>query len=75
MSDTVENLIAYCRENNRVCPLPRRWNELWEMVPYRRRIGNGWEPGLPLILAAWEDSPAMLKMARLAEHLEWAANH
>ena len=75
MSETVEILIAYCREKNRVCPLPQRWNELWEMLPDRRRHGHGWDPALPLILAAWDHSPAMLKMVRLAEHIEWAAKH
>ena len=39
MSDTVERLIAYCRENNRVCPLPPLWNQLWEMLPNRTRVG------------------------------------
>ena len=73
MSDTVESLVAYCRENNRVCPLPLLWNRLWEMLPNRTRVGAGWQPPLPLILAAWHDTPAMLKMLRLAEHIEWAA--
>ena len=75
MSDTVESLVAYCRENNRVCPLPLLWNRLWEMLPNRTRVGAGWQPPLPLILAAWHDTPAMLKMLRLAEHIEWAAQH
>jgi hypothetical protein len=75
MSDTVESLVAYCREDNRVCPLPTQWNRLWEMLPDRKRIGAGWEPPLPLILAAWHDTPAMSKMPRLTEHIEWAAQH
>ena len=41
----------------------------------RTRTGNGWQPALPLILAAWHDTPALLKMLRLAEHIEWAAQH
>ena len=75
MSDTIENLIAYCRENNRVCPMPQHWNTLWEMLPNRKREGSGWKPPLPLILAAWHDTPAISKMMRLAEHIEWAAKH
>lgn len=75
MSDSVESLVAYCRENNRVCPLPPLWNQLWELLPNRTRIGAGWQPPPPLILAAWHDTPAMLKMLRLAEHIEWAAQH
>jgi len=73
--DTVENLIAYCRENDRVCPLPLHWKKLWEMLPNRTRVGAGWQPSLPLILAAWHDTPAVSKMLRLAEHIEWAAQH
>src|ERR1035441_3210908 len=75
MTDSAETLIAYCRENNRVCPLPQLWNQLWEMLSERRRDGSSWKPSLPLILAAWHDTPAMLKMLRLAEHIEWAAQH
>jgi hypothetical protein len=75
MSDTVESLVAYCRENNRVCPLPNLWKRLWEMLPNRVQVEAGWQPPLPLILAAWHDTPAMPKMLRLAEHIEWAAEH
>lgn len=75
MSDTVESLVAYCRENNRVCPLPNLWKRLWEMLPNRVQVEAGWQPPLPLILAAWHDTPAMPKMLRLAKHIEWAAEH
>ena len=75
MSDTVETLVAYCREGHRVCPLPPLWNRLWEMLPNRKRVGTGWQPSPPLILAAWHDTPAMLKMLRLVEHIEWAEQH
>jgi hypothetical protein len=75
MNDTVESLVAYCRQGNRVCPLPKLWNQLWELLPARKRVGVSWQPLPPLILAAWHDTPAMLKMLRLAEHIEWAAQH
>ena len=75
MGDTVETLVAYCREANRICPLPPLWNRLWEMLPNRKRGGPGWQPSPPLILAAWHDTSAMLKMLRLAEHIEWAGQH
>ena len=45
------------------------------MLPDRKRAGSGWIPPLPLILAVWRDTPAMLKMLRLTEHIEWAAQH
>jgi hypothetical protein len=61
MDDTVEGLVRYCRENNRVCPLARFWKDLWEMLPDRTRDGG--------------DTPALPKMLRLTEHIEWAAQH
>ncbi len=73
--DNVEDLIAYCKARNRVCPVPLKWKELWEMLPEKRRKENGWEPALPLILAAWWDTPALSKMIRLAEHIQWAQAH
>jgi len=73
--ESADNLIAYSRENGRVCPQPTYWNELWEMLPDRRQIGAGWEPPLPLILGAWHYATNMEKMMRLAEHIQWAAKH
>jgi hypothetical protein len=61
VNDSVETLIAYCRQDGRVCPQPIRWNELWEMLPNRTRIGSGWMPPLPLILAAWHEASALAR--------------
>ena len=74
-SESVDSIVAYCKENNRVCPVPQKWNELWEMLPSRKRKGSSWEPSPPLILAAWHDTPAMLKMIRLSDHIKWASEH
>ena len=75
MTDTVETLVAFCRENGRVCPQPPLWNELWGMLPERQQVGVGWEPPLPLILAAWDTTPALSKMIRLEDHIRWAEWH
>jgi hypothetical protein len=37
MSETVDSLTVYCRDNKRVCPLPKAWQQLWEMLPEKRR--------------------------------------
>lgn len=74
-NEATDILIAYCRENARVCPMPQRWSALWELLPNRARVGVGWQPPLPLILGAWDDTPALVKMLRLAEHIEWADRH
>lgn len=73
--ESAENLIAYSRENGRVCPQPSLWNDLWNMLPERHQIGAGWEPPLPLILGAWHYASNLEKMARLAEHIQWADKH
>ncbi|MEO7108741.1 MAG: hypothetical protein ABIZ09_20370 [Rhodoferax sp.] len=72
MPETPQSLIAFCREGRRVCPMPKSWNALFEMLPNRKRTALGWEPPLPLILEAWDSTPAPLKTLRLAEHIEWA---
>ena len=75
MSDTAKSLIAYCLENSRVCPKPFLWHNLWELLPERRQIDEGWQPALPLILAAWAHTSNIQKMLRLATHIEWAEMH
>jgi hypothetical protein len=71
----LDQLLAYCREKERVCPVPRRWHELWEMLPEKTQLGIGWQPPLPLILAAWWEASDAAKQERLEEHLRWAADH
>ncbi len=42
-SDAVESLIAYCRENSRVCPMPQRWSALGiccRIAPVSDLVGN-----------------------------------
>lgn len=75
MGETLTTLIEYCRERDRVCPLPLLWKDLWELLPDRRQKGGGWEPPLPLILGAWHYTSNLDKMIRLDEHLRWAAEH
>ena len=71
----VTELLQYVRANRRVCPMPSRWNELWEMLPDRKQVDTGWEPPLPLILAAWADTPALAKILRVEEHIRYADKH
>ncbi|MGA8877923.1 MAG: hypothetical protein WB555_20455, partial [Candidatus Korobacteraceae bacterium] len=75
MDQEYAQLLEYVKANHRACPQPAPWNALWEMLPDRRLAGIGWEPALPLILAAWWDTPALQKYLRFLEHLEWAHTH
>jgi len=72
---TLNEAITEATKNGRVCPMPRQWKKLYDLLPNRRRKGGSWEPALPLILAAWHTTPAILKVLRLREHLEWAKSH
>ena len=72
---TLEEVIALATAGKRVCPMPQRWNELWEMLPDRKRIGNGWHPSLPLILAAWWETSDTEKRERFITHLRYASEH
>ncbi|MDD2389002.1 MAG: hypothetical protein PHP23_04625 [Desulfobacterales bacterium] len=72
---TLEEAMKEARKNSRVCPQPMRWQELYEMLPDKRRKGGGWEPALPLILAAWWDTSALQKKVRFCEHIKWASAH
>lgn len=70
--ETIETVLAEAQKNGRICPQPKQWQELYEMLPNKKRKGQSWEPALPLILAAWCDASEISKVARLREHIEWA---
>jgi len=70
---SIDEVIGYCKLYDRICPMPEYWNKLFQMLKNTRQNPNGgWEPPLPLILAAWHDTPALPKMMRLYEHVKWA---
>ena len=69
------SLQEYVRAKQRVCPMPVRWSELWEMLPGRERRGASWEPPPPPIRGEWWSTPSFSKMERLAEHISYAHAH
>lgn len=70
---TLADLLTESSREGRVCPMPQVWNRLWQMLPERRQTGAGWNPPLPLILAAWWDTSDADKRDRFHSHLRWAA--
>jgi hypothetical protein len=72
---TVDEILEYCRCENRVCPVPEYWNQLYRLLPETRQGGSGWEPPLPLILAAWHHTTDSDKQERLKQHIRWAHDH
>jgi len=76
MEEQLNSLIEYVQSNGRVCPMPILWNELWKMLPdAKKKASGGWDPPLPLILAAWWDTTAEEKRQRLLEHIKYAQSH
>ncbi len=72
---TLDLAFQEATKNNRVCPQPQQWQILYDMLPGKIRMGSSWEPSPPLISAAWSDSPAMIKILRMRQHIEWAHKH
>lgn len=76
LSDKVQSLIEYSRQNGRICPQPKFWNELWELLPKKNRNASvGREPPLSLILGAWWYATGLEKMLSLRDHICWADEH
>ena len=72
--ETIESLWSYCIESNRA--IPKDWNKLWQMLLNKKqKASGGWEPPLPLILAAWFETTPIEKNLRFKEHIQWAAKN
>ena len=71
---TVDSLLAFVSSDRRICPMPMKWKELYEILPDIKPRGGGWEPPLPLILGGWS-ADGWQKIERLAEHIRYAAEH
>jgi hypothetical protein len=75
MNDLTLQAIELCTSNQRVCPQPVPWNDLYKLLARhvgRIRVGR---PPSPLILAAWWEADDAFKAERVKEQLEWAAAH
>lgn len=66
-----EELIQYCSDKNRVCPIPVEWQKVLDIL--KIRPGN---PGYltPLILGGW-DSTDEEKKERLIKQIEYASSN
>jgi hypothetical protein len=56
--ETFESLWSFCTSNNRVCPMPMKWNEVFNMLTDHKNLD------LPLILNGWEMSSPLEKNLR-----------
>ena len=75
MDKKLNDLLAYVKADGRICPIRTCWDQLWEMLPDKTRVGRDWEPPLPLTLAVWWETPLLEKSLRLEKHIRYAAKH
>jgi hypothetical protein len=73
--ERLQELLEYSQIDGRVCPHPKKWSELWKSLPGKHRVGHGWHPPLPLILAAWSEATDSQKRERFSVHLRYAAEN
>jgi hypothetical protein len=73
---TLNDLLELSKEDGRICPQPLKWKKFYELLPGKKQQSHGgWEPSLPLILAAWYEAAPALKAQRFESHIKWAAEH
>ncbi|MDB5872895.1 MAG: hypothetical protein JWQ07_2337 [Ramlibacter sp.] len=72
---SIAEVMAEARRNNRMCPQPVQWQQLYELLPDKKEGPRGWEPPQPLGGAAWAATPALAKRMCLRDHIEWADAH
>jgi hypothetical protein len=65
---TLQDAMVEARRNNRVCPKPPRWQELYALLPDRTAT----QPTPPLLGPAWHATPSLSKRMCLREQLAWA---
>ena len=72
VKDTKESLVAFCEENNRVCPYPFKWAELYEKLLEGIEEDNVPKPPIPVVCAAWTYYPQISRTIQLMAQIEWA---
>jgi hypothetical protein len=77
MDTTVEeqlrSLLSYVSADGRVCPMPRPWADLWNIVSSAAHEAGIREPIPPRVLGSWWNTPKTHKILAVKEQLECAA--
>jgi hypothetical protein len=72
---TLDEVMVEARRFNRVCPIPPKWQELYELLPGKKGSGRNAQPPAPLTGAVWNATPALAKRMVFRDHVEWAERH
>lgn len=68
MKETIDSLWEYCTSKSRICPMPMKWNDLFNILKNNNQLS------LPLILNGWEMSSPLEKNFRFKEHIQSASD-
>lgn len=71
-NDELETLVREFFVNKRVCPAPKKWNDLFSLIS--RKAGTQ-DLSAPLILGGWWASNNLEKKIRFKSHIEFAYNN
>ena len=71
-NENLQNLLNLLESTDRVCPLPKRWNSIWNIIS---RLDENKTLSAPLILNGWYMSNNLEKMLRFRSHLEFASKN
>ena len=72
-NEAFDNLWEFSTSNNRLVPMPPRWNDLYGLLKNtRQKPSGGLGPPLPLIVTVWHHSMPIEKQLRFKERLQWA---
>lgn len=72
---SLDLVMVEARRKNRVCPRPRRWQQLYDMLPGKTVVNGQPQPPAPTIGPAWNVVAPLAKRLCFREHLEWADRH
>ena len=72
---TLEDVLLEARRNNRVCPQPAKWQQLYQMLTVKSQQNSGRQLDPPPVGAAWLETPPLTKRMFFRDHVEWAAEH
>ncbi|MBK6006811.1 hypothetical protein JJB11_11980 [Ramlibacter ginsenosidimutans] len=71
---TLYEVTGLTRKDNRVCPQPSRWLEMYRIL--QDQPGRDGLPPDPVVGSAWASTPPLAKRMAFHEQLEWAdRNH
>jgi len=72
---SIDAAMLVARRNNRVCPRPELWEELYRLLQSHQAALKAPKPPAPATGSAWAVTPSLTKRLCFREQVEWADRH